>query len=142
MRAGCRPLDIKSVLFRPPYAAEHRWAELARRRMRADYLRVTAGVTPELETEYRDLLEAYDRAGLPFERCLTRLSQARWQLTGGDPLAARRTATAARELARQYAMPILEADAWEVMLDDGDPGAAAEAERLRTAAGFCGPTRP
>ena len=38
LRAGrLSAIDIKSVLFRPPHAAEHRWAELARRRMRADY---------------------------------------------------------------------------------------------------------
>ena len=97
LRAGrLSALDIKSVLFRPPYAAEHRWAELARRRMRADYRRVTAGPTPELETEYRELLEAYDRAGLPFERCLTRLSEARRLLACGEPEAGRAMAVAAR----------------------------------------------
>jgi len=147
LRAGrLSALDIKSVLFRPPYAAEHRWAELARRRMRADYRRVTAGPTPELETEYRDLLEAYDRAGLPFERCLTRLSEARRLLACGDVA----TASAARDLARQYAMPILEGDAWDVVGEaasgQGDQGGAAEAareaERLRETTGRRGPTRP
>ncbi|HBI43937.1 MAG TPA: hypothetical protein DDY78_13960, partial [Planctomycetales bacterium] len=104
-------LDIKSVLFRPPNAAEHRWAELARRRMRADYLRVTASTPSGLNAEYEDLLEAYDRAGLPFERTLTRLSYARWLLSQGETAAARRIAAEALDLARQYAMPILAADA-------------------------------
>src|SRR5262245_61464264 len=62
-------LDLGSVLFRPPGAAGHAWAELARVRMRADYLRVTAPEAgEELGEEYRALLEAYDRAGLPWER--------------------------------------------------------------------------
>jgi hypothetical protein len=142
LRAGqLSALDIKSVLFRPPYAAEHRWAELARRRMKADYLRITAP-SPDLEAEYRDLLEAYDRAGLPFERALTRLSHARWQLAQGASGAGHRTASAALELARQYAMPVLAADAWEVMGNIGAKEAAGEAERLREAAGFRGPARP
>jgi hypothetical protein len=56
-------------------------------------------------------LEAYDRAGLPFERTLTRLSQARWFLSQGETAAAHRVAAEALDLARQYAMPILAADA-------------------------------
>jgi hypothetical protein len=104
-------LDIKSVLFRPPYVAEHRWAELARRRMKADYLSVTAPKSPGLKAEYEELLEAYDRAGLPFERTLTRLRYARWLLRQSETAAAQRIAAEARELARQYAMPILAADA-------------------------------
>ncbi len=104
-------LDIRSVLFRPPYAAEHRWAELARRRMRADYLSVTAPDTPGLDAEYGDLLEAYDRAGLPFERTLTRLRYARRLLSQSQSDAARRVAAEALDLARQYAMPILAAEA-------------------------------
>jgi hypothetical protein len=104
-------LDIKSVLFRPPHAAEHRWAELARRRMRADYMRVSAPASPGLNAEYEDLLEAYDRAGLPFERTLTRLSQARRLLSQGETAAGQRVAAEALDLARQYAMPILAADA-------------------------------
>src|SRR5262249_53725639 len=41
LRAGKLELiDLKSVLFRPPHVAEHRFAGLARRRMRADFLRL------------------------------------------------------------------------------------------------------
>ncbi|HVS34388.1 MAG TPA: hypothetical protein VMS17_02335 [Gemmataceae bacterium] len=112
LRAGqLSAIDIKSVLFRPPHAAEHRWVELARRRMKADYLRVTAGPSAELEAEYRDLMEAYDRAGLPFERCLTRLSEARRRLARGETEAAGALAANALELARHYAMPLLAVDA-------------------------------
>jgi hypothetical protein len=118
LRAGqLDALDIKSVLFRPPHTAETRWAELARRRLRADYLRVTAPPAAELETEYRDLIEAYDRAGLPFERCLTRLSEARRRLACDDPQGAREMAAAARDLARQYEMPVLAADALGMIRD-------------------------
>jgi hypothetical protein len=104
-------LDIKSVLFRPPYTAEHRWAELARRRMRADYLSATAPDSPGLNAEYGELLDAYDRAGLPFERTLTRLRYGRRLLAQSNTAAARRMAIEAHHLARQYAMPILAADA-------------------------------
>src|SRR5436305_999321 len=60
-----------------PLSGELRWAELARRRMRADWLRVS-GSAEDMGPEYRSLLDEYDRAGLPFERVLTRLSYARW----------------------------------------------------------------
>ena len=104
-------LDIKSVLFRPPHAAEHRWAGLARRRMRADYLSESALDSLGLNAEYESLLEAYDRAGLPFERTLTRLRYARWLAAHGDAAAARSMAAEALDLARQYTMPILAAEA-------------------------------
>ncbi len=111
-------LDIKSVLFRPPYVAELRWAELARRRMRADYLSVTAPASPGLNAEYAELLEAYDRAGLPFERTLTRLRYARWLLSQHETAAAKRIADEALELARQYVMPILAANASVLLSND------------------------
>ena len=56
-------------------------------------------------------MEAYDRAGLPFERCLTRLGAARLLLALGRAEEARATAGEAADLARQYAMPMLAADA-------------------------------
>ena len=113
LRAGSlTALDVRSILFRPPHGSEHRWADLARRRMRADYLRIVGGEeTVDLDGEYRDLLEAYDRGGLPFERALTRLSYAAW-LRKNDILdQAERVANSALALARQYAMPIVEMDA-------------------------------
>jgi hypothetical protein len=151
LRAGTLAvLDLRSVLFRPPYAAEHRWAELARRRMRADYLRVSADPAADLGVEYEELLEAYDRGGLPFERALTRLSQARWLLARGGRERARAVAAAALDLARAHAMPVVAADAWEVLRAaarqqaDGPraEAAGAEAARLRGAIGYLGPGRP
>ncbi len=80
---------------------------------------MTVAPSPELETEYRELIEAYDRAGLPFERCLTRLGEARRRLACGDAAGARATAAAALELAQQYEMPLLAADAEKVIRDAG-----------------------
>jgi hypothetical protein len=77
-------LDLRSLLYRPPQANEHRWSDLARQRMRADYLPVSAPAPPDdLGAVYEELVEAYDRGGMPFERALTRLGQVRWQLARG-----------------------------------------------------------
>ena len=57
-------LDLGSLLYRPPFAAEQRWGELARRRMRADYVRITGEPgalatggdhDADLGAEYRDI---------------------------------------------------------------------------------------
>src|SRR5262249_2958445 len=82
LRAGQLELvDMHSFLHRQPSALGHRWTELARMRMRLDYLRVTAPHTSNLESEYPQLLDEYDRAGLPYERCLGRLGYASWLMT-------------------------------------------------------------
>ncbi|HTU93128.1 MAG TPA: hypothetical protein VMF69_23810 [Gemmataceae bacterium] len=104
-------LDIRSILFRPPHSGEHRWADLARRRMRADYLSVVGSDgSTDLGREYRDLLEAFDRGGLPFERALTRLRYAAWLSVQSEMEQAKKAARMALDLARQYGMRILEAD--------------------------------
>lgn len=110
-------LDLRSVLYRAPLSQEHRWAALARRRMRADYLRVM-GTDDDLGGEYRALLDAYDRGGLPFERVLTRLSYGRWLLARGEADEARAVARAAVEVCRRFAMTALEADARALAGDD------------------------
>src|SRR5262249_385048 len=122
LRAGqVTALDVRSILFRPPHSGEHRWADLARRRMRADYLRILGNADGiDLETEYRELLEAYDRGGLPFERALTRLSYAAWLLAQDRVDQAEKVNRAVLDLARQYAMPILEGDALAQMGRDID----------------------
>jgi hypothetical protein len=140
-------LDLHSLLFRLP-GGEHRWSELSRRRMQADFLRVRGPAT-DLESAYRDLLEAYDRAGLPLERGLTRLSYARWLLAQGDPAGAAEVAGVARDLARRFGQRVVEADAWELLraaaLHRGDSiqvqAAAEEVERLRHAIGYHGAAR-
>jgi hypothetical protein len=123
-------LDVRSILFRPPHAGEHRWADLARRRMRADYLRVVGSdESVDLGSEYRELLEAYDRGGLPFERALTRLSFATWLLARGETDQAQNVNRAALDLARQYTMRIVEADA--LALQDAIAGGHREPDTPR-----------
>jgi tetratricopeptide (TPR) repeat protein len=112
LRAGqLTALDVRSILFRPPHSGEHRWADLARRRMRADYLRIVGGSEKiDLGAEYRELLDAYDRGGLPFERALTRLRYAAWLRAQGETEQAKKMASMALDIARQYGMRILEAE--------------------------------
>ncbi len=112
LRAGqVTALDVRSILFRPPHSSEHRWADLARRRMRADYLSgVECDENIDLRVEYRELLDAYDRGGLPFERTLTRLRYAAWLRAHNEAEQAKKTASTALGLARQFGMRILEAD--------------------------------
>lgn len=101
-------LDLASVLFQPPRGQPHRWAELARWRMRLDYLRITAGPTDPLGQEFEDLLDAYDRGGLPFERGLTRLSFAAYLRARGEAGRSQLVEAAAIKLAKQHSMAIME----------------------------------
>jgi hypothetical protein len=143
-------VDVRSMLYRPPHAAEHRWAELARQRMRADYLRRTAAPPADLGTTYEVLADAYDRGGLPYERALVRLSLGRWLLAGGQYTEALRVNVVTRELAQRHAMRIVAVDALilaaEIARGQGDAAsdqeAAAEAARLRAEVGYHGPARP
>jgi hypothetical protein len=135
-------VDLRSVLYRPPHAAEHRWSALARRRMRADYLRATgASEAAEVGREYAELIEAYDCGGLPYERALVRLSYARWLMGRGRWEEARVVNAVALALARRHAMRIVEADAWEIAAELQADSASAEARRLRAAVGYEGPRR-
>jgi hypothetical protein len=69
--------------------------------MRADCLRVTSSAPmPELRQEYQELIDAYDRGGLPYERTLTRLSFGRWLTATGDSAAAERVLQEAITIAR------------------------------------------
>jgi hypothetical protein len=136
LRAGrLGAVDLRSVLYRPPLAAEHRWSALARQRMRLDYLRVTTD-SADLCGEYEKLIEDYDRGGLPFERCLTRLSYSRWLLAQARPDDAVLINAVTLNLARRYRMTVLAVDALELvqMADD--------AETLRVEIGYKGPRRP
>ncbi|MBL8800115.1 MAG: ATP-binding protein [Planctomycetia bacterium] len=115
LRAGqLAALDLKSVLFRPSSGDDHRWADLARRRMRADYLRCLAAVDSSLDLnrEYAELIDAYDRGGLPYERALTRLSYTRQLIDQGRWAEAESVNGATLELAQQYGMDIVAADSW------------------------------
>lgn len=111
LRAGrLDALDLRSVLYRPPHAAEQRWTELARRRMQADYRRIQEGPTEELHDVYAMLTEEYDRGGLPFERCLTRLGHVRLLTALGRATEATAIAAVAREIAERFGMRFLAAD--------------------------------
>ena len=113
-------LDLGSLLYRPPFAEEHRWSHLARQRMKLDYLRL-GGESGDLGKEYRELLEAYDRGGLPFERALTRLSYARWLLTQKDRAEADAVNAMSLELCKRFGMTLLEIDALQMGTDHGRP---------------------
>lgn len=107
-------IDLGSLLYRPPLADEHVFSRLARERMRLDYLR-SRGPADDLDKPYRDLIDAYDRGGLPFERALTRLGYAQWLRAHGDADQARAIAEGAAELCRRFGMAILEQDACAVL---------------------------
>jgi hypothetical protein len=134
LRAGnLAALDLRALEAAGPDRG-NRWADLARRRMRADHRRVTGGPAEELGEEYATLLEAYDRGGLPYERVLTRLSLAAWCLGRKED----RAVPVAREalgLAGQYGLRICEADAWVLVQPE-------QGERLRAELAYGGPSRP
>jgi len=136
LRAGrLDALDMRSFLYRPAQAGGQRWADLARQRMRADYLRRSPNPPAELGDTYRALTEEYDRGGLPWERALTRLSHARWLLSRGERAAALLVNAVTLELARRHKMRIVEVDALELAAQTG-------AEALRQETGYAGPARP
>jgi hypothetical protein len=150
LRAGrLRDVDLRSVLYRAPLMTEHRWSALARRRMRLDYLRVT-GTDEELSADYEQVLEEYDRGGLPFERALTRLSFARWLLARGSADRAGEVNAVTLQLTRRHGMRILEADALELAMviaeATGDrataEAASAAAGQIRMEGDYTGPRRP
>jgi hypothetical protein len=118
-------IDPRSLQGRGPT----RWADLAWRRMRADHARVTRGPRDELGEEYQALIDAYDRAGLPVERVVSRLSLAAWRAGRGVSGAA--VLGEARGIVEAYDLDGLEAD---VLPDE-------EAARSRERRGMRGPGR-
>jgi hypothetical protein len=122
-------LDLGSILACSPPAGAQRWADLARRRMRADYRRVT-GDGAGLDEEYAELVEAYDRGGLAWERALTRLSQAAWLLEQGWVEEALTVNEVTLELARVHGLRLLRWDALRLA------GRVAEASALAGELGF------
>jgi hypothetical protein len=137
LRAGrLDALDMRSFLYRPAHAGGHRWADLSRRRMRADYLRHSADPPADLDQTYRALVEEYDHGGLPWERALTRLGRARWLESRGAKVEALALAADALQLGRRYGMRVIEADALALV-------GQTDAERqLRREIAYDGPARP
>jgi tetratricopeptide (TPR) repeat protein len=115
-------LDLQSMLYRPPHAVEHRWSVLARQRMRVDYLRVTGSVPlRELVAPYEETLEAYDVAGMPYERALTRLGYARLLEGLGRRDDAHAVNAAVLALAQRHGMTIMAVDARQAVAGGGRP---------------------
>lgn len=111
-------IDLPSLLYRPPLAHEHAWSALARRRMRADWWRVTGAVADrDLDKEFRELIESYDRAGLAAERALARLSYGQWLRQVGRVDEAGAIAAAIVELCGRQHMPVWKVDALELQID-------------------------
>ncbi len=102
-------IDLQSLLYRAPFADEHRWSHLARERMRLDYLRIQGDAS--LGHAYRALLDAYDRGGLPFERALTRLGYTQFLVSTGERAEARAVNAVTLELTQRFGMRCLERDA-------------------------------
>ncbi len=123
-RAGRLDLFDPRSLEAKPAGGEHRWAELARRRMWADY-RLVREPGADLTGEYQELVEAYDRAGLPLERAQTRLSYAALLLDRKDAPGAEGVLRAALALATTHRMRIVEADARCLL---GKPGSFSTVE--------------
>jgi hypothetical protein len=152
LRAGrLEMLDLRSMLFRPPGAREHRWADLARQRMQADYVRLTGPQSPDhIGAAYAALTDAYDRGGLVYERALVRLGYTRWLLTRGQAAAAQAINAVTRDLAGRHDMVVVGADAWEIETEicrrqmdrRGEETAGDHAARLRAKAEYNGPSRP
>jgi hypothetical protein len=149
LRAGrLDAIDPRSFLARGD--GEHRWADLARRRMRADHARVTAGPSDQLAEDYRALADEYDRAGLPVERALTRLSYASLLLALGDLPRADECHSGTLRLIMQGNLGGLESDGWEWQSRitgrlgnvGGRQEAASRAAAARDRLGLRGPGRP
>lgn len=97
------------------------WTNLARRRIRADYFRLDNNDAPmELGREYQELIDAYDRAGLPVERVQVRLGYGRYLLSRSKRDEAESAAKTAADIARRHHMPLLEADAEALLTDRGE----------------------
>jgi hypothetical protein len=137
MRAGrLDAVDMRSFLYRPAHAGGHRWADLARQRMRADYLRLGDSPPADLTESLRSIVEEYDRGGLPWERALVRLSLARWLHSCRMMAEANAVSQEGLLLARRHGMKIIEADALALL------GESADERQLRELVGYAGPGRP
>jgi hypothetical protein len=137
LRAGrLDALDMRSFLYRPATAGGHRWADLARMRMRLDYQRTSAPDAPSLDADYPRLVEEYDRAGLPYERCLTRLGYARCLLRCGRWARADEINAATKHISGRHGMRVVAADALELEAiaaeQRGDRSAARKARAARS----------
>jgi hypothetical protein len=138
LRTGeLRESDVRSMMSAMP-ECDNDWQRTVRRRLWADWRRVSQQGT-DLDEEFAELTDRFDRAGLPWERALVRLSWGRWLLQRGEASRAAMVANVVLDLAIRHAMPIVLVDALE--LDPGHPS-GNEARRLRQEHQYLGPPRP
>ena len=104
-------IDLGSVLYRPPLADEHRWSQLARQRMRLDYLRLrgpairrSRQAIPRPARRLRPRRPAVRARAEPLEPRPTAAKR-------GGPEPARAIAASAVDLCRRFGMTLLERDA-------------------------------
>lgn len=127
-------IDVNSLLYQAPLQGESQWGNLARRRMHADWRRVRDDAGDDLAQEWRALLEAYDQAGLPFERTLVRLSAGRWLDRRQRHGEAKSMFESALDLCERFGMKALELDAIDML--------GKTTTHRREALGILGPPRP
>jgi hypothetical protein len=133
LRAGeLREADVRSLAAS---AASGGWCALVLRRMQTDWRRISQPAA-NLDDDYRSLAEAFDRAGMPWERAIVRLGHARWLQQHRRAAEARQMAAAAVDLARRFTMPIVLADALELA------GSVGESSEVRKHCGYRGAARP
>jgi hypothetical protein len=130
LRAG--RLDAIDARALAACTGSHRWADLGRRRLLAELRRCRGGASDDLEGEYSELLDSFERAGLVWEQALTRLGRSAWRQARGED--GSDDAHAALDLARRYGMAVVEVDALERL--------SVEAAEARTRIGYRGPGRP
>ena len=142
--------DLSSILQQSLERAEPGWSRLAWQRMQIDFSRRTRSTTAEIERPLRQILVTYDEAGLPWERCLTRLGLASWLAEDERFDEAFEATNAIQNLANQYGFVILLRDALlleaELMYSQGRSASGLEArnesQRIADAIGCQGPRRP
>jgi hypothetical protein len=127
-----READVRSLAASVPALG---WSAVVLRRMQTDWHRISQP-SADLDDPYRALAEAFDRAGMPWERAIVRLGHARWQQQHGRAAEAQQVAAAAVDLARRFTMPIVLADALELA------GSVAESSEVRNQCGYRGAARP
>ncbi|MBX9680474.1 MAG: hypothetical protein K2X38_17075 [Gemmataceae bacterium] len=114
-------IDLSSLLYQRPLEGENQWTTLARRRMAADWKRILQPDAEGLDQEFRSLMDAYDQAGLPFERTLVRLSYGNLLGRAGSAAESASILESAAELATRFDMKPLLLDAQDALGSDTSP---------------------